>query len=105
MEQAATLDLVHMKAEAARCLAHTRIRRGEVEEGLRLLEEALESQAPVESRVSRLWIGPEQVETLLALGRVEEARRVFEEYAEMVAECQTAYFAGEVERVRRRVRG
>jgi hypothetical protein len=40
------------------------------------------------------------VETLLALGRRQEATDCFQTYAAMVAECQSPWFRSEVERLR-----
>jgi hypothetical protein len=73
---------------------------GRPEEGLRRFVEVLELTAGTDARVSRLWTGPPHVETLLALGRREEAGEVFQVYAAMVAECQSPWFASEVERLR-----
>ena len=56
--------------------------------------------ATSEATVTRLWIGPAHVETLLALGRRDEAREALDVYAAIVAECQSPYFTREVERLR-----
>jgi eukaryotic-like serine/threonine-protein kinase len=105
LERAEALNLDHMRAEAWRCMAHVRIQQGRLEEALRLFEQILATLAESEAKVSRLWIGPPHIETLLALGRTDEAREVLRAYGEMVAQCQTAHFAREVVRLRGLVEG
>ena len=92
--------MIHMRTQARHCLAHVRFRMGEHDEALRLCEEILALTASVESRMTRLYIGPMHVETLLALGRGDDARATLATYAGMVAQCQSPMFTREVERLR-----
>jgi tetratricopeptide (TPR) repeat protein len=100
IERAEALDLSHMKGEAWRCMAHIRIRQGRLDEALQLIDQTLAMLATSEAKGTRLWIGPVHVETLLALGRRDEAREVLGVYAGVVAECQSPYFTREVVRLR-----
>ncbi|HEX5044307.1 MAG TPA: protein kinase [Candidatus Polarisedimenticolaceae bacterium] len=103
LERADASHLPYMRTEARRCLGELLVADGRPEEGLRRFEEVLELTAGTDARVSRLWTGPPHVETLLALGRPEEAAEVFRAYAAMVAECQSPWFRSEVERLRPRL--
>jgi tetratricopeptide (TPR) repeat protein len=105
IDRAEALDLTHMKGEAWRCMAHIRIRQGRLDEALRLIDQVLAMLATSEAKGTHLWIGPAHVETLLALGRREEAREALGIYAGVVAECQSPYFTREVARLRSLVGG
>jgi tetratricopeptide (TPR) repeat protein len=98
--RAEALDLSYMKGEAWCCMAQVRIRQGRFEDALRLFEQTQEMLATSEGRATRLWMGPAHVETLLALGRRDEARETLRAYAAMVAECQSPHFTREVGRLR-----
>jgi tetratricopeptide (TPR) repeat protein len=100
LERAEASNLPYMRTEARRCLGELLVADGRAEEGLRRFQEVLELTAGTDARVSRLWTGPPHVETLLALGRRQEAAEVFQTYAAMVAECQSPWFRSEVERLR-----
>jgi tetratricopeptide (TPR) repeat protein len=105
IERAEALDLTHMKGEAWRCMAHIRIRQGRLDEALRLIDETLAMLGMSESTVVHLFVGPDHVETLLALGRPDEAREALAAYASIVAKCQSPYARREVERLRGLVAG
>jgi tetratricopeptide (TPR) repeat protein len=105
IERAEALNLEYMKGEARRCMALIRIRQGRLEEALSLIEQTLAMLGASEPRVTRLWVGPPHVETLLALGRRDEAREVLRDYAELVAGCQSPYFTREVGRLGKLVGG
>jgi tetratricopeptide (TPR) repeat protein len=100
LQQAEDLDLVYMRTESHRCLAHVRFRRGEIEEAIRHCEAVLALVEGKDPKVSRLWMGPLHVEALAAAGRREEARTRLDDYAALVAECQTPRFSREVVRLR-----
>jgi tetratricopeptide (TPR) repeat protein len=100
LERAEATQLPYMRTEARRCLGELLVKAGRLEDGLRLFEEVLEITAGTDARISRLWTGPRHVETLLALGRSEEAAARFETYDAMVTECQSPWFHSEVERLR-----
>jgi tetratricopeptide (TPR) repeat protein len=100
-ERAEVLGLPYSRTEARRCLAHVRLRRGELAEALRLCEEVLELVAGTESRISRLWLGPLHVETLMAAGRDDEAKERLSAYRELVSECQSPLFERETTRLER----
>ena len=100
IERAEALGLDHMRGEAWRCVAHIRIRQGRLDSALGLFEQTLAMLATSEAKAARLWIGPPHVETLLALGRRDEAREVLDAYAGVIAECQTPHFTREVARLR-----
>jgi tetratricopeptide (TPR) repeat protein len=100
LERADASKLPYMRTEAMRCLGELLVADGRPEEGLRRFQEVLDLTAGTDARVSRLWTGPPHVETLLALGRRQEATDCFQTYAAMVAECQSPWFRSEVERLR-----
>jgi len=100
LERADAAGLVYMRTESRRCLGEVRVRTERIEEGVRLFEEVLALTEGSDARVSRLFTGPLLVEALLALGRRQEAAQRFQDYAAMVAECQSPHAAREVERLR-----
>ena len=111
--QAESLGLLYTRAEGRRTLAHVRLARGEADEAERLCAEALELVSSTESRVSRLWLGPIYMESLVAVcrkaiadGDTEKAnakRARAEEhlacYQELVAGCQSPLFKTEASRL------
>lgn len=111
--QAETLGLLYTRAEGRRTLAHVQLARGEAEEAERLCVEALELVSSTESRVSRLWLGPIYIESLLAVGQEAAANGDSEKadakraraaehltvYQELVAECQSPMFKAEALRL------
>ncbi len=105
IERADASKLLYMRTEARRCLAEILIERGRREEAIRLFESILELTGGTDSSVSRIWLGPPHVESLLALGRRDEARARFDAYAALVARCQCPRFAKEVERLREALAG
>jgi len=108
-----TLGLLYSRFEGRRCLAAVRFRRGEFDEAERLCAEASELVSETESRLSRLWLGPLYIETLLAAGSRAEAEgkpdeaaakrglaaEHFARYLEIVADCQSPRFAREAARL------
>jgi hypothetical protein len=90
-----------------------RLARGEAEEAERLCAEALELVSSTESRVSRLWLGPLYIESLVAVGQGAAANGDTEKadakraraaehltvYQELVAECQSPLFKAEASRL------
>jgi tetratricopeptide (TPR) repeat protein len=111
--QGETLGLLYTRAEGRRTLAQVRLARGEAAEAERLCAEALELVSSTESRVSRLWLGPVYIESLLAVGQdavangdTEKAKakraRAAEhltDYQQLVAECQSPLFKSEANRL------
>ena len=111
--EAESLGLLYSRAEARRVLGHVRFRRGELEEAERVCAEAMSIVADTESKVSRLWLGPVYIETVLALGkrtaaagnpeeanaRGEEAATLAERYSKFTASCQSPRFSREAERL------
>jgi eukaryotic-like serine/threonine-protein kinase len=93
-------NLLYMRTEANRVLGELRIQQGRVEAGIQSFEEVLRLTDGTDARVSRLWIGPDHVEALLSLGRRDEARSRFDDYAALVGECQAERFTREVTRLR-----
>ena len=108
-----TLGLLYSRFEGRRCLAAVRFRRGEFDEAERLCAEASELVSETESRLSRLWLGPLYIETLLAAGSRAEAEgkpdeaaakrglaaEHFARYQELVADCQSPRFSREATRL------
>ena len=92
-------DLIYSHFEALRCLAEVHFRRNEFEEAERVCKEAEEFIAPTESRISRLWLGPLQIDVLIASNKPEEARKKFVDYQALVAECQSPRFTAEATRL------
>ena len=112
-EAAESLGLLYTRAEGRRTLAHVRLAQGEAAEAERLCAEALELVSNSESRVSRLWLGPLYIESLIAVaqnavaeGDAEkaDAKRArsaehLKVYQELVAECQSPLFKREATRL------
>jgi tetratricopeptide (TPR) repeat protein len=110
---AEALGLVYSRAEGHRALGHVRFRRGELEEAERICAAAMAFLAETESKVSRLWLGPVYIETVLALSkraeaegnseqaraRYEEAATLAERYSKFTAACQSPRFKREAERL------
>jgi hypothetical protein len=108
-----TSDLLYSRFEGLRCLAAVRFRRGEFDEAERLCAEASELVSETESRLSRLWLGPLYIETLLAAGLRAVAEGKPDEaaakrglaaghlarYQELVADCQSPRFTREAARL------
>jgi tetratricopeptide (TPR) repeat protein len=111
--QSETLGLLYTRAEGRRTLAQVRLARGELAEAERLCAEALELVSSTESVVSRLWLGPVYIESLLAMGQEAAANGDAEKanakrvraaehltvYQELVAECQSPMFKAEANRL------
>lgn len=111
-DQAETLGLLYSRCEARRCLAHVRLRRGELDEAEKVCAEILDLVSKSESRVIRLWLGPLYIEVLHALSKRAEAAGNFDEagarhaeamnhlerYSKLVAICQSPRFSGEATR-------
>ena len=116
-DRAEALGLIYSRAEARRTLGHVRYRRGELDEAERLFAEAMSIVADSESKVSRLWLGPVYIETVLALSkqaesqgkpdeakaRHEEATTLAERYSSFTAACQSPRFSREAERLMKAV--
>jgi tetratricopeptide (TPR) repeat protein len=112
-DRAESLGLLYTRAEGRRTLAHVRLARGEAEEAERLCAEALELVSSTESRVSRLWLGPLYIESLIAAGQgavaagdmdKAEAKRARAAehlacYQALVAACQSPLFKSEATRM------
>jgi len=110
---AEALGLVYSRAEGHRALAHVSFRRGELVEAERICAAAMSFLAETESNVSRLWLSPVYIETVMALrkraeaeGKLEEARARDEEsaalaerYSKLTAACQSPRFSREAERL------
>lgn len=93
------LDLLYMRTEGRRALAHVRFRRGELDEAIRLCDEVVELTDGKEPKVSRLWLGPLHLDVLVAAGQLERARDCLRVYDALVRECQSPYFTREVARL------
>lgn len=100
LEWAEALGLLYMRTEARRSLADVYFRLSELDRALQLCDEVLELLAGMESKVSRLAMGPLHVEALLAANRRDEAREILSRYESLVAECQSPRFAREASRLR-----
>jgi tetratricopeptide (TPR) repeat protein len=100
LEWGEALDLLYMRTETRRGLAHVRFRRGELDEAIRLCDEVVELTAGKEPKVSRLWLGPLHVNVLVAAGELERARECLNVYDALVRECQSPHFTREVVRLR-----
>jgi hypothetical protein len=110
---AEALGLLYSRVEARRTLAHVRFRRRELDEAERVCAEAISLVQDTDSKVSRLWLGPVYVETVIALGkrseaegkleesraRHEEAANLAERYSNLTASCQSPRFTREAERL------
>jgi tetratricopeptide (TPR) repeat protein len=108
-----TSGLLYSRFEGRRCLAAAHFRRGEFDEAERLCAEASELVSGTDSRLSRLWLGPLFIETLLAAGLRAEGDGAPDEaaaklglaaehlaaYQELVAECQSPRFTREAARL------
>ena len=93
------MGLLYLRTEALRCLAYVHFKLGEFEEVVRLSERIIELTEGTDARNSKLWAGPVHITALMELGRRDEARIQLATYAEMVADCQSAHFSGEVSRL------
>lgn len=107
------LGLLYSRAEAHRCLAYVRFRRGELDEAERLCAATSEFLSKTESRVSQLWLGPLYIDVLLATSQrakeagdldVAEAKRHLAiahlaRYQALVAKCQSPRFTDEAARL------
>jgi tetratricopeptide (TPR) repeat protein len=112
-KQAESIGLFYSRADARRCLAHVKFRRGEVDEAERLCAETLGLVEKTESRIIRLWLGPLYIQVLLALSeraraegesekaasRSTEAADHLARYTEFVARCQSPRFKREAIRL------
>jgi len=92
--------IFYLKVEARRGGAHTHYQRGEFDQALVLANESVALAEGKESKSAALYLGPLHVEILVAAGRLEEARDRSEAYADLVAGCQSPFFAAEAERIR-----
>ena len=93
--QLSPTNLSYSHFEALRCLAQVRFLRDEFEEAERICREAEEFIAASDSRVCRLWLGPQHIEALLALNKRDEAAQRLVDYQALVAECQSPRFTAE----------
>lgn len=117
-------DLIYNRFEALRCLAFVHYLRAlsgsfedsetaDLDEAERLCKEASELISPTESRVGRLWLGPLQLDVLLAQSQCasadgdnslaaqkrNEVKQLLSDYQELVADCQSPRFTREAERL------
>jgi tetratricopeptide (TPR) repeat protein len=92
--------LLYMRTEAHRSLGLVRMIQGRHEDALALFERVWSLTEGTDARVSRLWTGPPHVETLLALDRRDDARRLLDRYEAMARECQAPHFLDDVRRLR-----
>jgi tetratricopeptide (TPR) repeat protein/tRNA A37 threonylcarbamoyladenosine biosynthesis protein TsaE len=116
-------SLIYNRFEALRCLAFVHYLRAlsgrfedsanDLNEAERLCGEAYDLVSPTESRVSRLWLGPLQMDVLLAQSqrasarndstvaeeKLKQVRDVLTTYQQLVAECQSPRFTAEAERL------
>jgi tetratricopeptide (TPR) repeat protein len=111
-EQGERLGLLFSRAEARRCLAYVRLRRGELDDAEALCAQLMEMVSATESRVIRLWLGPLYIEVLHSLSKraeasgnsdvaatkLAEARNHLERYSKLVATCQSPRFSREASR-------
>ena len=104
LEWGEELDLMYMRTEALRALAHVRFRQGELDEAIALCDQVVELTEGKEPKVSRLWLGPLHVEILVAAGRLEAARNCLRAYGALVRECQSPHFTREAARLQSLIR-
>ena len=97
--QRSSPNLIYTHFEALRCLAVVRFRRNELAEAEQVCDEAEAFIAPTESRVSALWLGPLQIEVLLAANKRDKARKKLVDYQALVADCQSPRFTAEASRL------
>ena len=97
--EASSTRLIYNHIEALRCLALVHFRRNELDEALRICNEAEEFIAPTESRVGRLWLGPLHIDVLLAADKRAEAKKKLIDYQALVAGCQSPRFTAEASRL------
>jgi tetratricopeptide (TPR) repeat protein len=95
--------LLYMRTEGHRCLAHVHYRRNELDESEQLCVQGLKLVEDLESRVSRLWLGPLYAEVLLAQGKLSEADQYLSSYTALVAQCQTPRFQEQAQSLRERL--
>jgi tetratricopeptide (TPR) repeat protein len=112
-QYAESLGLLYSRFEGHRCLAEVRFQRGEFVEAERICAAASALVAETESRVSQLWLGPIYMDVVLAVseqakseGRREDAasklrlaKELLMRYQGLVAECQSARFTREAQRL------
>jgi hypothetical protein len=114
-------NLIYNRFEALRCLAFVHYLRAlsesggssdadDLDEAERLCREAYELLSPTESSVGRLWLGPLQMDVLLAQSaragdreiankKRAEARQLLSDYRQLVTECQSPRFTRQAERL------
>ncbi len=92
-------SLLYTHFEALRCLAEVRLKRDEIAEAEEVCRQADELVSPTESRVSQLWLGPLYIEVLMARDKKAEATDRLANYKALVAQCQSARFTAEVNRL------
>jgi hypothetical protein len=117
-------NLIYNGFEALRCLAFVHYLRAlsdagsnsdadHLDEAERLCSEAYNLLSPTESRVGRLWLGPLQMDVLLAQSRRAadrddvtladekrgEAQQLLSDYQQLVTECQSPRFTRQAERL------
>ena len=110
-EQSENLGLLYARLEGHRCLAEVRLKRGELDEAERLCAAAADLIAETDSRVCYLWLGPLQLDVLLAAmkesnraqrepaARRQKALEQLESYERLVAACDSPRFLREAERL------
>src|SRR5687767_7614012 len=98
--QRSSPNLLYTHFESLRCMAEVHLLRSELDEAVRVIEQADELVSHTESRVSRLWLGPLQLGVLIARCKHDEAREKLIAYEALVAECQSPRFTAEASRLR-----
>ena len=93
MKLAEALDLLYIRTEAHRALAHVHRARGELGTAVEHCETLLRLTAGTDGKVSRLQAGPLHIETLLTAGRRDEARARLADYVAMTDACQSPFFS------------
>jgi tetratricopeptide (TPR) repeat protein len=97
--EADATGILYMKVEARRAGAETHYHRGEFDQALVLANESAALIEGKESKWAALRLGPPHVEILVAGGRMDEARGRAAAYTELVAGCQSPFFAAEADRI------
>jgi tetratricopeptide (TPR) repeat protein len=98
-QDADELQLFYMRFDSRRCMAHVRLRRGELEEAEAQCAEAAEIIRNTESRISQLWLAPVYIEVLLAANKRKQAATHVARFQQLVADCQSPGFSREAARL------
>jgi len=100
LADAEQLKLPYMHTEALRCVGTIRRMQGDLDDALRCFEQVIQITEGTDAAVSRLWMGPAHIETLVAAGRRDEALARLADYERLTDTSQSPRFSGEAARLR-----